>query len=135
MIENNRGGILNVASTAAFQPGPNMACYYASKAYVLSLTEALWQELRGTNIKVSALCPGPTATEFFRGEKTPRVGRGLVGMMDADTVAKFGWNALMRGKRVAIPGWKNKLLRWLGYVSPGALLLKVMHFVNQPGRN
>ena len=65
MLERGRGAILNVASTAAFQPGPNMAVYYASKAYVLSFTEALHEELKGKGVRVSALCPGPTDTEFF----------------------------------------------------------------------
>src|SRR5205085_12701660 len=64
MLEKNRGGVLNVASTAAFQPGPLMAIYYASKAFVLSFSEALWEEARGTNVHVSCLCPGPTVSEF-----------------------------------------------------------------------
>ena len=64
MLANRRGGVLNVASTAAFQPGPLMAIYYASKAFVLSFSEALWEEARGTGVKVSCLCPGPTVSKF-----------------------------------------------------------------------
>ena len=111
MIERKRGKILNVASTAAFQPGPMMATYYASKAYVLSFSEALSEELHGTGVTVTALCPGPTATGFG-----PRAGftnkKILGGMlsMDSHTVALDGYKGLMNGKPLVIPGWKN----WLG---------------------
>ena len=108
MIERGRGGILNVASTAAFQPGPNMAVYYATKAYVLSFTEALHHELRRTRIKVSALCPGPTQTEFF---DVAGVADSILARMSADArgVVSAGLRGLDRNKAVIVPGLGNKI--------------------------
>ncbi len=111
MLRRRRGKILNVASMAAFQPGPLMAVYYATKAYVLSLSEALTEELRGTGVSVTALCPGPTPTGFGR-----RAGIGekkiLGGILTADVkfVARVGYDGLMKGKAFVIPGRLN----WLG---------------------
>lgn len=107
MLERRAGAILNVASTAAFQAGPNMAVYYASKAYVLSFTEALHQEMKGTGIRVTALCPGPVATEFFdvaevRGGPLRRLAVDPVGVVHA------GLAGLDRGKAVVVPGLQNK---------------------------
>lgn len=110
MKVRGRGKILNVASTAGFQPGPLMAVYYATKAYVLSFSEALANEVRGLGITVTALCPGPTRTEF---EQTANLqGSKLFqgGVMDAQSVAKIGYNGLMSNKSVVIPGMKNKVL-------------------------
>src|SRR5579859_3419848 len=100
MIERKSGRILNVASTAAFQPGPLMAVYFATKAYVLSFSEALANELAGTGITVTCLCPGATATEFHKRAKA--TGQRLLkfGSMDAHTVAEDGYRALMAGKPV-----------------------------------
>jgi short-subunit dehydrogenase len=109
MIERRSGAILNVASTAAFQPGPGMAVYFATKAYVLSLTEALHEELRPHGIKVSALCPGPTRTEFgdvagFGGNRMfDRVA------MDAPKVVALGLKGLDRNRAVVVPGLVNKI--------------------------
>lgn len=107
MIERRRGGILNIASTAAFQPGPGFAVYFASKAYVLSFTEALHQELKRKGIKVSALCPGPTATEFgdVAGVTSARFSRFAA---DARSVVAAGLNGLDRNKAVVVPGLLNK---------------------------
>ena len=107
MLDRGRGAILNVASTAAFQPGPGSAVYFATKAYVLSFTEALHQELKGTGIKVSALCPGPTATEFgavagYQGQQLKRF------KAPADAVVKAGMEGLERNRAVVIPGLANK---------------------------
>lgn len=116
MIERGKGAILNVASTAAFQPGPGSAVYFATKAYVLSFTEALHQELKGSGIKVSALCPGPTATEFgeVAGYKGPALKR-FKG--DAAGVVKAGLGGLDRNQAIVIPGFANKAgaqaSRWL----------------------
>ena len=116
MIERGKGAILNVASTAAFQPGPGSAVYFATKAYVLSFTEALHQELKGSGIKVSALCPGPTATEFgeVAGYKGPALKR-FKG--DAAGVVKAGLDGLDRNRAIVIPGFANKAgaqaSRWL----------------------
>lgn len=107
MLERRKGAILNVASTAAFQPGPGSAVYFATKAYVLSFTEALHQELKGTGVKVSALCPGPTATEFGEaaGYKGPQLKRFKA---DATGVVKAGLDGLERNKAIVIPGLGNK---------------------------
>jgi short-subunit dehydrogenase len=103
-----KGAILNVASTAAFQPGPNMAVYYATKAYVLSFTEALHHEMKGTGIKVSALCPGPTTSEFsdVAESHSPMLERMK---MPAAPVVRAGLDGLDRNKAVVIPGFKNKV--------------------------
>jgi short-subunit dehydrogenase len=108
MRSAGKGAILNVASTAAFQPGPNMAVYYATKAYVLSFTEALHHELKGTGINVSALCPGPTHSEFsdVADSHSPTLERMK---MPAATVVEAGLAGLDRNKAVVVPGFKNKL--------------------------
>lgn len=109
MKANGRGAILNVASTAAFQPGPGMAVYFATKAYVLSFSEALHEELKADNIMVSTLCPGPTATEF--GEVAGFGGHPLIDNLTAAStdVVKAGIAGLEAGKAVVIPGFVNKL--------------------------
>ncbi|WP_246104829.1 SDR family NAD(P)-dependent oxidoreductase [Sphingomonas xanthus] len=108
MLERGQGAILNVASTAAFQPGPGMATYFATKAFVLSFTEALHEEMRTRGIKVSALCPGPTATEF--GAVAGYTGNGLVDKLAArsEDVVRAGLAALDRNRAVVIPGLANK---------------------------
>jgi len=109
MIKRKGGAILNVASTAAFQPGPNMAVYFATKAYVLSFTEALHEELKPHGVRVSALCPGPTRTEF--GEVAGFGGNGLfdrVAMESAEVVAA-GLNGLDRNRAVVVTGFANKI--------------------------
>ncbi|MGA9355552.1 MAG: SDR family oxidoreductase [Terriglobales bacterium] len=102
--------ILNVASTAAFQAGPLMAVYYATKAYVLHFSEAIANELRGTGVTVTCLCPGPTATEFQERAKITGLRLMKYGTMDARTVAEDGYSALMAGKPVVISGVKNWLV-------------------------
>ena len=108
MLERGNGAILNVASTAAFQPGPGSAVYFATKAYVLSFTEALHQEHKGSGIKVSALCPGPTATEFgvAAGYKGPELKR-FKG--DSADVVRAGLEGLDRNRAIVIPGVANKV--------------------------
>jgi short-subunit dehydrogenase len=109
MIARKSGGILNVASTAAFQPGPKMAVYFATKAFVLSLTEALHEELKPHGIKVSCLCPGPTRTEF--GEVAGFGGNSLFDRvaMRADEVVRQGLKGLDRNRAVVVTGWLNKV--------------------------
>jgi short-subunit dehydrogenase len=109
-LARHQGGILNVASVAAFLPGPRMAVYYASKAYVLSFTEALHHELKPRGIRVTALCPGPVPTEFQSraGIKSGRSGPAIL-TQSAERVAKAGYWGLMEGRRVVIPGLGNKL--------------------------
>jgi short-subunit dehydrogenase len=111
MVRRNRGKILNVASTAAFQPGPLMAVYYATKAYVLSFSQALSEELKDTDVTVTTLCPGPTATGFGRRAGTDdRIILGGLLSTDVQYVARAGYEGLMKGKPVVIPGKLN----WLG---------------------
>ncbi len=110
MLKRRHGKILNVASTAAFQPGPLMAVYYATKAYVLSFSEALASELQGSGVTVTALCPGLTRTAFQQraGIERTKLVRGRP--MEADAVARIGYRALMRGTLVVVPGLGNRLL-------------------------
>ncbi len=110
MAERRWGKILNVASTAAFMPGPLMAVYYASKAFVLSFSEAIGEELRGTGVTVTALCPGPTSTGFQAraGMEESKLVRDRA-IMDAATVAREGYAALMGGRPIVVPGLKNRL--------------------------
>jgi len=111
MVAKKSGRVLNVASTAAFQPGPLMAVYYATKAYVLSFSEALANELGGTGVTVTALCPGPTATGFqARAQmEESKLVRGKA-IMTSETVARAGYTGLMKGKTVVIPGVSNKMM-------------------------
>ena len=111
MVERNSGRVLNVASAAAFQPGPLMATYYASKAYVLHFSEALHEELEGKAVSVTALCPGPVRTEFqeVAGMETS----GLVlnkRLISVERVAEEGYDGMMRGKPIVVPGLATKLL-------------------------
>ncbi len=122
-LARHRGGILNVASVSGFFPGPGMAVYHATKAYVVSVSEALHTELKPLGIRVTALCPGPVLTEFHAraGIDTTRLPRLFI--CPAETVAQQGYDGLMRGKRIVIPGWGTKFLRVLARVSPRPLLL------------
>lgn len=119
MVARGNGRIMNVASTAGFQPGPLQPVYYASKAFVLSFTEAVANELRGTGVTATALCPGPTPTEF---QKRANVGnvRGLRLMMrvDPDVVVRAGYQGMMKGKPVVVPGALNNLIIFLLRLSP-----------------
>ncbi|AZB42150.1 SDR family oxidoreductase [Bacillus sp. FJAT-42376] len=133
MAERKEGGILNIASTAAFQPGPLMAVYYATKAYVLSFTEALENELKGTNIKVSALCPGPTATGFSERADLGKSKLFNSGVMRADQVAQIGFNEWMNGKTVIVPGFQNKLLAGSVRFMPRKMVTSVVRRVQ--GKN
>jgi uncharacterized protein len=127
MIGRRRGRIMMVASVAAFQPGPRMAVYFASKAYVLSLGEALAHELRGTGVTVTVLCPGATATNFFAvaGADNSRIAGRLRRMMRADIVARRGYQALAAGQPVVVTGWVNRFLALLGRFVPHWVSLRV----------
>jgi short-subunit dehydrogenase len=126
MLERKSGKILNVASTAGFQPGPTMAVYYATKAYVISFSEAIASELRGTGVSVTCLCPGATDTNFQRvaGTEETTLFRRLR-PMDAATVARDGYRALMKGKPLAISGFRNWLLTESLRLSPRRLVTEV----------
>jgi short-subunit dehydrogenase len=126
MIERRCGRILNLASTAAFEPGPLMAVYYASKAYVLSFSEALANELGGTGVTVTTLAPGPTRTGFQkRGQlEDSRLVQGQIA--DAQSVALAGYRGLMAGKTIVIPGFTNKLIPWIVRISPRGVVTRVV---------
>ena len=127
MVERGAGRILNVASTAAFQPGPFMAVYFATKAYVLSFSEALAEELRGTGVTVTALCPGPTVTGFQKRasmEKAPVGGRMVTG--DAASVARAGYAGLSKGRRLVIPGLFNRVGTMLPRFFPRGLATRIV---------
>lgn len=126
MIKRKSGRVLNVASTAAFLPGPLMAVYYATKAYVLSFSEALAEELRDSGVTVTALCPGPTRTDFAEAAKVTRSRIfNAFGIADAADVAEYGVSAMMHGRRVAIPGIKNKILAQANRFAPRAITARV----------
>lgn len=124
MLARKRGRILNVASTAAFLPGPFGAVYYASKAFVLSFSEALWEEMRGTGVTVTCLCPGATATGFAERANAGDALLFKLPLGDAGKVARAGYKGMLRGKRVVIPGPpSNWLVAMSPRVSPRRLVL------------
>lgn len=130
MLRNGHGKILNVASTAAFQPGPLMACYFASKAYVLSFSEALAEELRGTGVTVTAFCPGPTRTQFQKRSRTENIRENSFAM-EAAPAARAAYRGLMRGKRLVIPGFTNKFLAVLVRLFPKSLVIRASRFLEE----
>jgi short-subunit dehydrogenase len=133
MLANKRGGVLNVASTAAFQPGPLMANYYASKAYVLSFSEALWEEARGTGVHVTCLCPGPTVSKFREraGTAKTRLARASRAMESAP-VARAGYEAWKRNRRVIVTGARNAFQAGLVKYIPRATLLRMVRNIQSP---
>ena len=133
------GQILNVASVAAFQPGPWMSSYYASKAYVLHFSEGLREELKGRGIKVSVLCPGPTRTAFFRSAEM-EVGKldSSKLMMNAEELALYTVRALEKNRAIIIPGWRNRLAALSSRLAPRVVVRKLSgaitkRFTRQPG--
>jgi short-subunit dehydrogenase len=131
MLARRSGKILNVASTAAYVPGPFMAVYYASKAFVLSFSEALAEETQGTGVTVTALIPGPTATGFAAtagNQDTPLFRAGAV--MSAAAVARVGFDGLMAGKRLAVAGVSNKLTVLSTRIAPRAMLARITRRLN-----
>jgi uncharacterized protein len=131
MISRNTGGVLNVASTAAFQAGPNMAIYYATKAFVLSYTEALHEEISATQLHVSCLCPGPTNTGFVAAAGMEKVALFKFGAQPSEDVAKVGFGAFQKNQAIAISGVKNIVLALLGKLSPRYVTRKIAGTLNQ----
>jgi uncharacterized protein len=131
MIERRNGKVLNVASTAAFQPGPLMAVYFATKAYVLHFSEALGNELQDSGITVTCLCPGATATEFHKRAGTTGLRLLKFGSMDAVTVAEGGYRGLMAGKPVVISGFKNWLLSQSVRFSPRSMVTAIARKIQE----
>jgi hypothetical protein len=126
MIARGRGRVMNIASVAGFVPGPLLATYYASKAYVVSFSLALAEECRNTGVTVTAVCPGPTKTEFFAraGMGKARLAGGST-MMTAAAVAKIGYRDMLKGKPLSVTGWGNKLLVAATRVLPRMLVARV----------
>jgi short-subunit dehydrogenase len=134
MLERKRGTILNVASTAGFQPGPLMAVYYATKAYVLSFTEAIANELKDSGINVICLCPGATATEFAKRSDMEKSRLFKMGAMSSADVARMAYRALLQRRRgMVIPGWMNKLLLQSLRVSPRWAVLAISRKLQERG--
>jgi short-subunit dehydrogenase len=125
MVERTSGAILNVASTAAFQPGPNMAVYFATKAYVLSFTEALHEELKPHGVKVSALCPGPTRTEFGEVAGIKTLGQFDRLAMESEPVVRAGLEGLEANRAVVIPGATNKIGAWSTRFAPRSVVRRI----------
>jgi len=133
-IERRKGGVLNVASIAGFMPGPGMAVYHATKAYVISFSEALHQELKPRGVRVTTLCPGPVPTEF-------QVRAGMDGSripaflsVSAEAVAKEAYEGLKHGRRIVVPGWASKAMPVITRILPRSALLKIIHATQNVGK-
>lgn len=132
MKKRNAGKILNISSTAAFQPGPLMAVYYASKSYVLSFTEAIAEEISETGITITALCPGPTASGFQKRGKMES--SKLVKdkqLASPEKVAKVGYRALFSGKRVEIVGVRNKFFAQVARITPRKIATQFVYNIQK----
>ena len=132
MIKNGGGNILNVDSIAAFQPGPLMSVYYATKAFVLSFSQALHRELKGTGVKVTALCPGPIRTNFDAAADLGESGlfKNLK-VWDPDVVAQFGYKNMKRGKAVCVCGFMNKIIVFANRFAPRALVREMVYHLQK----
>ena len=126
MVQRGRGGVLNVASTAAFQPGPGMAVYFATKAYVLSLSEALAEELKGTGVTATCLAPGPTATGFTSYAEMDGTLLFRLGTMTARSVARAGYKGFRRGKVLVVPRLTNQMAAASVRFAPRILVRKIV---------
>ena len=131
MIPRKRGGILNVGSVAGFVPGPGMMVYYATKAFVLSFTEALAEELQGTGLTVSVLCPGPTESNFGNVARGQKVRPMKTSKMTSAAVAVYGHRAFRNGKITAVPGLQNKVFVFLNRILPRKLPRKIVKLYNR----
>lgn len=136
MVINDCGKILNISSLAAFQPGPLMAIYYASKSFLLSFTEAVAREIKGTGVSISVLCPGPTKTNFQSAvSKNTSENKIAVNMADVVGVASYGYKAFKNGKIVVIPGFFNKFLAFLPRVLPRNTVASIVYKIQTANRN
>jgi len=132
MLERRRGGVLNVASTAAFQPGPLMSVYYASKAFVLSFSEALWREAAGTGVHVSCLCPGPTTSNFRERAGTGATRLSKRPKMTSRDVARLGYAGFQSNDRVVVTGFTNALGARLAPLMPRRAVLNSVYALQSP---
>lgn len=130
IVERGYGGILNVGSLAGFQPGPNLAVYFATKAYILSYTEALAEEISNPDIKISCLAPGPVRTEF--GEKSDLEDTLLfkISLMDVEPVVRAGYEGFRKGKVIVIPGFKQQIVPFLNRFAPRSMARKIAKRLN-----
>jgi short-subunit dehydrogenase len=132
MLARGHGGVINVASLAAFQAGPGMAVYYASKAYVLSLSEAMAEELRGTGVTVTAVCPGPTETNFAAAAGGQSIRLFKRQGMSAPAVAELGYRAFRRGRVVVVTGLLNRTMALCTHLAPRSVARRVAGYLNHP---
>ena len=131
-LMRTRGGIINVASTAAFQPGPWMAVYYATKAYLLSFSEALAEELAPRGVRVMALCPGPTRSGFQDQAAMQRSGLLRMPLPSTEWVVDSAWHAWTRGRRVHVPGWLNKIMAFSVRLTPRRWMTALVRMISAP---
>lgn len=135
MVERGQGKILNMSSLAAFQPGPLMSIYYASKSYILSFSEAIANELKGTGVTVTVLCPGQTKTSFqevvSEGTSENKIGFNIA---TPDEVAQYGYKSMLKGKSVAIPGTFNKFLSFLPRIMPRNIATAIVRKIQEKNR-
>lgn len=129
MLKRENGKILNIGSTGSFVPGPLIAVYCATKNYILSLSEAIAEELNGTGVTVTALCPGGTKTEFAEKANIKNSSVHFFEVMEAKRVARIGYKALMKGKRVVIPGMFNKIQIFSIRITPRIVASKLIKFM------
>ena len=134
MIKKKKGKILNMASLAAFQPGPLMSIYYSTKAFILHFSESIANELKGSGVSVTVLCPGQTRTNFQK-KVSSKEKKINFNFSTAEEVAKYGYNAMMNGKTIAIPGIINKILSTIHRFIPRSLATKLMRKIQEKNRN
>lgn len=132
MILRRKGAILNLGSTASFQPGPYAAVYFATKAFVLSFSESLWEELREYNIQVTCLCPGPTRTEFAARARMDRNLNFTHESMSVESVCRIGYRGFRRRKRLIVPGVANWVMSFSVRLSPRRFILRLLSWVQRP---
>lgn len=131
MIRRKRGGILNVGSVAGFLPGPHMAVYYATKAFVMSFSEALHEELRGTGVRVTNLCPGPTESNFSQVARSHRIRESQAKKMTSAEVAKIGHDDFRAGVHISLPGFSNKLIALAPKMLPRGTVRRIVGRYNR----
>ena len=134
MIKKNNGKILNIASVAAFQPGPMMSLYYATKAFILHFTEAISNEVKDKNISISVLCPGQTKTNFQESVSSKK------NKINFNTscpikVAKYGYNALKKNITVSVPGFLNKIIVFLNRILPRSTSTNLVRYIQEKNRD
>ena len=134
MVKKNDGKIMNISSVAAFQPGPLMSLYYATKAYILHFTEAIADEVKDKNICISVLCPGQTKTNFQKNVSSKK-NKIMFNVSCPEKVAKYGYRALKANDTISIPGNFNKFLVFLNRLLPRSVVTKIVRYIQEKNRN